>query len=231
MQQSEKIDRSLWNPGNLDVRAYSGRTFNLRPTTAEHVAWHVAKLCVGDRRVSTRILELTGMVLAISKDGQEARSRAVLVSFLGGVLVREGLGFPNARLGVGFRSSIAELAAPTPLLARAIMRQPQWMVDNVELGGDTIPIGNVHIPSINSMVDWWTLSEDRNDLGDLQKNLHWPLLLVNTAFFIALLTMPEEDIELKNAIEDSHEVTSGERQTSEAIVGYFRDIFSVAEVS
>ncbi|MGK2896122.1 MAG: hypothetical protein ACSLEY_00765, partial [Candidatus Saccharimonadales bacterium] len=62
--------------------------------------------------------------------------------------------------------------------------------------GNGIPLGNVYVFSIQSMTDWWTLSEDRNDLGDLQRNLHWPMFLLNVAFFVRLLEIGERDQEL-----------------------------------
>jgi hypothetical protein len=230
MQKAEKIDHSHWNACSLDIRAYSEHPGNQKPMAAEQIAWHVAKLCLEDDRISARILQLTGMLLAITTQGQEAGKRGIFVSFLGGVLVKEGLAFPNARLGIGFCSPVADLAAPTSLLARAVMRQPQWMVNNHELGDIIIPIGNVHIFAISSMMTWWTISEDRNDMGDLQSNLHWPFLLINTAFYISLLTMPEKDLELVNIIEKSQKISGHERQIGDAVMEFFQNIFVVPQI-
>ncbi|KAI9771205.1 MAG: hypothetical protein M1839_002864 [Geoglossum umbratile] len=222
MQKAERVDEMPPNLRGLDFRAYSEHASRLDPQTGEHVAWHAAKLCVKDGRVSSKILELTGMMVAISKEGQEAGGRSVLASFLGGVLVGEGLAFPSSRLGIAFRTPVADLATPTPFLARTIMRQPQWMVAYPELGEGVIPIGNVYIFSISSMMDWWTVSEDRNDMGDLQRNLHWPLLLINIAFYVCLLTLPEGDAELVDAIERAQKVAAHEKETAEAVVEFFR---------
>ena len=54
------------------------------------------------------------------------------------------------------------------------------------------------------MLDWWTLSEDRNDLGDLQKNLHWAFFLVNVAFFIQLIRWGQKDMEILKTLEEAH---------------------------
>ncbi|KAH0539048.1 hypothetical protein FGG08_004394 [Glutinoglossum americanum] len=226
MQKSEKVDLAPRHLRGLDFRAYSEYSIKLSPVTSERIAWHAAKLFIEDVRTSSRILELTGMLLITSKDGQVAGSRAILASFFGGILVNEGLAFPNARMGIAFRSSITELASPTPLLARAIMRQPQWMVDSEELKRGALPIGNVHIPSINSMIDWWTISEDRNEMVDLQKNLHWSLLLINISFYISLLTSPEKDTELVDAIESMQVVTGHESKIAEDVVGFFKQLYA-----
>src|SRR5204863_4611367 len=106
---------SLRKTDCLDIRAYSEQLYKLNPVIAEHIAWYVAKHCAEDDKISKRILELTGMVLAMTKEGQQDSSRAVFVSFLGGILVSEGLAYPNTRLGIGFRCPMTDLAAPTPL--------------------------------------------------------------------------------------------------------------------
>jgi hypothetical protein len=221
MQKAVRVDELPPNLRGLDFRAYSECESRLGAQSGEHVAWHAAKFCIEDRRVSSKILELTGMLVAIS-EGQEPGNRSVLASFLGGVLVSEGLAFPSSRLGIAFRTSASDLATPTPFLARAIMRQPQWMVVNSEFGGGVIPIGNVYIFSINSMMDWWTVSEDRNDMGDIQRNLHWPFLLINIAFYVSLLTLPERDAELVDGIEQVQRATTHEKETAEAVVEFFK---------
>ncbi|KAI9859760.1 MAG: hypothetical protein M1813_006477 [Trichoglossum hirsutum] len=224
MQKAEKINPSPRITRGLDFRAYAKQSNNLSPVSAEHIAWHAAMLCVGDGRVSSRVLELTGMLVAVSSQGQEAGDRAILVSFFGGILVEEGLGFPGARMGVAFRSPIGELAAPTPLLARAIMRQPQWMVENAELGHGAIPLGGVYIFGISSMMDWWTVSEDRNDMGDLQRNLQWPLLLLNLAFFLALLDMRDTDPDLVAAVGAAQRPTGNEREVAGEVVAFLNGL-------
>ncbi|KAH0563337.1 hypothetical protein GP486_002099 [Trichoglossum hirsutum] len=222
MQKSEKMNPSPRTTRGLDFRSYARLSNDLSPVSAEQIAWHAATLCVEDGRVLSKVMELTGMLVTVSKQGQEAGDRAVLVSFFGGILVDEGLLFPGARMAVAFSSPIGELAAPTPLLARAIMRQPQWMVENPEMGGGAVPLGNVYIFSVNSMMDWWTVSEDRNDLGDLQRNLQWPFVLVNLAFFIALLTLPETDPELVAAVAAAQKVTGNEKEVAEDVVAFLK---------
>lgn len=203
----------------LDARAYSPRIYNQPPTTGERVAFQTASLILKDRQLCAHLKNLTGMSLIVSHSGDAPNQRAILASFCGGILLSEGVGFPNAQLCIAFRAKSPDLAAPTALLARAMMRQPEWRLTHPGFGKG-IPLGNVYIFSIQSMMDWWTLSEDRNDMGDLQRNLHWPMFLVNVAFFVELLQT--EDKEVIGEVEKAHGEDGNERNTAEKVVEYLK---------
>lgn len=207
----------------LDARAYSPRTYNQPPTTGERVAFQTAKLVFKDQKLCYHLTKLTGMNVTINRSGPKSQHLAVLTSFTGGILLSEGVGFPNAQLYIAFRAQSSDLASPTALLARAIMRQPEWRLTHPELGKG-IPLGNVYIFSIQSMMDWWTLSEDRNDMGDLQRNLHWPMFLVNVAFFVELLKTRDE--EMLGEAEKAHGEDENERRTSEKVAEFLKSAFS-----
>lgn len=205
----------------LDVRAYSLRSLDNAPTAGERVAFQTAKLCFRDEKVTALITKYISMNVQIIKEGQAPPHRAILATFSGGILFKEGLGFPATRCVLAFRSSCSSLAAPTSLLARAIMRQPAWTLTK-DLGTD-IPLGNVYIFAIQSMLDWWTLSEDRNDMGDLQKNLHWPMFLVNVGFFLELLRIGEKDGEVTEEVERAHDGDGeGDLKVAEEVRAYLR---------
>lgn len=186
MQAAQKTEIQMLR---MDARAYSTEHLSRRvPTPAEHIAWYAARLSIENAVIVDGIMSLTGMMLAATADSRSSSDGtiAILASFNGGILVSEGLASPNTRLLISFRASPKSLCAPTPLLARAIMRQPQWAQMNTS-SPLSMPVGTVHIPSLTSMMNWWTVSEDRNDMGDLQTNLQWAFLLVNLAFFIKLM--------------------------------------------
>jgi hypothetical protein len=213
MQAAEKTEISMLR---MDARAYSTERSNRRvPTSAEHIAWHAARLCIANAKIVNGVMSLTGMMLAVTADSHSSSDGtiAILASFNGGILVSEGLASPNTRLLISFRASPQSLCAPTPLLARAIMRQPQWVQINTATPL-SMPVGNVHIPSLGSMMNWWTVSEDRNDMGDLQSNLQWAFLLVNLAFFVKLLK--DGGPEVVKQVEAGHERAGSD---SQAIAG------------
>ena len=208
----------------LDARAYSPRPHGNLPVRGERVAFQLANLCKNDLAVSALIMRLTGIIMKVSIEDQPDNHRAILMSFNGGLLVSEGLAFPNTQICLAFRSGPSDLGSPTALLARGIMRQPEWRLDHPGFGRG-IPLGNVYIFSIQSMMDWWTLSEDRNDFGDLQKNLQWPLFFINVAFFLELLRT--EDDELMNELERAQGVgrslpTDSEVKTAIEVMEYLR---------
>ncbi|OCK78583.1 hypothetical protein K432DRAFT_356537 [Lepidopterella palustris CBS 459.81] len=210
-QQASIVDTPLRRFDILDLRAYSGSLFEGHPLTAEHIAWHAAKICrEKSPKTASNVLKLTGMLATAEHNNEQPETRAIFVSFLGGVLVTEGLAFPNIRVCIGFRARVTELGAPTPLLVRAIMRQPQWLVSHPQYGNITASLGNVYIFSINSIIDWWSLSEDRNDAHDLQKNLQWPFVLLNMAFYLALLESCVGDAQLLSGIEQAQQEASME---------------------
>lgn len=205
----------------LDARAYSFRTLDNPPTAGERVAFQTAKLCLRNKKVTALITKFIGMHVQIIKESQAPLHRAILATFSGGILFKEGLGFPATRCVLGFRSTCSSLAAPTSLLARAIMRQPTWTLTK-DLGTD-IPLGNVYIFAIQSMLDWWTLSEDRNDMGDLQRNLHWPMFLLNLGFFLDVLRSSESDEEVIAEVDSAHEGDGeGDLKVAEEVCAYLR---------
>ncbi|KAH8748186.1 hypothetical protein F5882DRAFT_370487 [Hyaloscypha sp. PMI_1271] len=208
-QKSHVIEHDTSSTYKLDARSYSLHNLNNKPTVGERVAYQTAKLCQNDATVRTLITNITGMQLVSLSVPEDPDTRALLVSFTGGILVSEGLTSPAAPLIISFRSKISDLAAPTSLLGRGIMRQLEW---RLQAGtGKGIPLGNVYVFAMQSMLDWWTLSEDRNDMGDLQRNLHWPLFLVNVAFFLECLGLGMEgDSGMLSELDRVHEEVSNE---------------------
>jgi hypothetical protein len=203
----------------LDARAYSPRELESTPTVGERVAFQTARLCLGDDQVRRLVTKLTGMHVQITNEGQGPLQRAVLVTCTGGILFKEGLGFPSARLITSFRASCSSLAAPTPFLARAIMRQPAW---TLTAGAATdIPLGNVYVFAMQSMLDWWTLSEDRNGMGDLQKNLHWPMFLINAGFYLEVFSIGKVDEEMLGQVSGKHEPSGEEDMKAAKEIGTY----------
>jgi hypothetical protein len=73
------------------------------------------------------------------------------------------------------------------------------------------------------MLDWWTLSEDRNDMGDLQRNLHWPMFLINVAFFVGCFDIGKEDKELLGELDTAHgEVGDRDIKVAEDVIGFLQ---------
>jgi hypothetical protein len=214
-QKAERVENSSKTPRRIDARAYSTVSLDFAPTNAEAIAWRTAQLCVPNELVASEILRVTGMQVHIARDVLDPNFHAVLASYSGGLLVTEGLASPNARLLTAFRCKTTDLAKPTSLLARAAMRQPEWILDDYAEFAKGIPLGNVHIPGINSIIDWWTVSEDRNDLGDLGRNLQWTFSLVNIAFFLALLRLGE-GTRVVDAVEKIH---GGMSESTSAVAG------------
>ncbi|KAF4628697.1 hypothetical protein G7Y89_g9449 [Cudoniella acicularis] len=207
---------------SIDARAYSQRSLDNAPTVGERVAYEAAKLCLQDAEVASKFLSLTGMKLHIVRAGQPESFCAVFASFANGVLVTEGLAFPTSAVLIAFRAKISDLAAPTSLLVRAIMRQPEWKLERGFPEG--IPLGNVYIFAMQSMLEWWTLSEDRNDLGDLQSNFHWPIFLINTAFFILLLEMTRDERDILEELEKEHEGDrEADMEVAEGVVRFVKE--------
>jgi hypothetical protein len=103
------------------------------------------------------------------------------------------------------------------------MRQPQWVQMNTT-SPFSMPVGSVHIPTLGSMMNWWTVSEDRNDMGNLQRNLQWAFLLVNLAFFVKLLK--DGGPEVIRQVEAGQEGAGDDSQTIAAkVVDSLRGLF------
>jgi hypothetical protein len=204
VQTAHLIDASIPPTNSIDARSYSLLILDSTPTVGERVAYQTAKLVQQDPSICELFKTLIGMHLAIlpSLSPESTSIRSILVSFTGGILVSEGLASPASRILLSFESKISDLAAPSSLLGRAIMRQPEWRL--LEGAGKGIPLGNVYLFAMQNMLDWWTLSEDRNDMGDLQRNLHWPMFLINVAFFVRCFTIGKEDKELLDELDSAH---------------------------
>ncbi|KID80894.1 hypothetical protein MGU_11689 [Metarhizium guizhouense ARSEF 977] len=206
MQRASRITQQQRTSENLDLRIYSVQSTGCLPLTGELIAWRVAKLCLEPkyRVTGDRILSATGMKLALIGDS-DGSLRHIIVVFDGGVVALEGLAFPNATMAVAFSAVLTDLAAPTPLLARGIMRQPQWSLEKTQINGKDLPsMGGTYISTFDSLMTWWTLAEDRNELGDQHKNLHGSFVLISTAYFLQLLRKGEQTGELLNAIDAAH---------------------------
>lgn len=211
----------------LDVRIYSIQSSRCIPLTGEFVAWKSAKLCLEPQYKATgdAILSAVGLELHFTRPaalpppgpavpGGQSSERKVVVVFQGGVVTEEGLAYPNATMCVAFPSTANDLAAPTPLLARGIMRQPEWRLERTQINKNTLPfMGGTYISSFDSMLTWWSIAEDRNEMGDQHKNLHGSFVLISTAFFLALLRQGSKDEELIQAIELAHRPSSGDDET------------------
>ncbi|KAH7169861.1 hypothetical protein EDB81DRAFT_774023 [Dactylonectria macrodidyma] len=212
MQRATRITEQQRTSKTLDLRIYSTLSSHCLALTGELVAWRAAKLCLEPQYQATgdRILSVTGMSLGLVQATDE-RERHVLVEFEGGIVTEEGLAFPNVTVATAFSSSNADLAAPTPLLARGIMRQSQWSLEKVQINKGSLPfMGGTYISSFDSLVTWWTIAEDRNELGDQHKNLHGSFILLCTAFFLAVLRKGEKERDLVKTINAAHEQASQE---------------------
>jgi hypothetical protein len=222
-QKAHLIDEHSEPRYKVDGRSYALKILDYSPTVGERVAYQIAKLIINDESTCSLLAKLTGLQLAIfpSLSHLSVHMRSVLVSFTGGILVSEGLAAPAPHLILSFQVQIPDLASPTSLLGRAIMRQPEWRLQTGT--GKGIPLGNVYVFAMQSMLDWWTINEDRNDMVDLQKNLHWPMLLVKCAFFLRFLKMEKEDPELVRGVEEVHGVgNEGDVKVAKDVVEFLK---------
>jgi hypothetical protein len=81
----------------------------------------------------------------------------------------------------------------------------------------------VYLFAVQNMLDWWTVSEDRNDMGDLQRNLHWPMFLINISFFLGCFILGKEDKELLEGLDAAHnEVGDGDVKVSKDVLGFLK---------
>jgi hypothetical protein len=222
-QTARLIGGSTPPTNSIDARSYSLLNLDNIPTVGERVAYQTAKLILHESSVCKLFEKLIGMHLAIlpSSSSESTSQRSILVSFSGGILVSEGVSFPACRLLMSFESKISDLAAPSALLGRALMRQPEWRLQKG--AGKGIPLGNVYLFAVQNMLDWWTVSEDRNDMGDLQRNLHWPMFLINISFFLGCFILGKEDKELLEGLDAAHnEVGDGDVKVSKDVLGFLK---------
>lgn len=141
--------------------------------------------------------------------GASPLHKKVVATYVGGVLTEEGVAFPSSQICLAFPCPIADLAAPTPLLAHGLMRQSQWSVEYPHITKKTLHyLGGTYITTFDSLMTWWTIVEDRDDMGDQHKNLHGSLHLINIAFFLSLLRKYADDEELIAEIDKSHKSAS-----------------------
>jgi len=185
----------------FDLRMYSTLSSGFTPQAGDKVAWVASRLSRTSLTSAERILQVTGMALALFPAGSTS-TRHIIVSFTGGVLTEQGLAFPNARMCLAFTCHSRELATPTPLLLRAIMRQREWMLGYSCMSKENMPfLKGLYITSFDSLTSWWTFAEGRNGLTDQHKNLHGSFILISTAFFIALWNAIGKDRELVKEVE------------------------------
>jgi len=216
IERASKIPPGQNTAATLDLRIYSPRSINCRPLSGELVAWRAALICMSPEywNMGDSILSTVGLKLVITGDADD---RHVVVLFNGGVVTDEGLAFPNATLCTAFTCSKTDLAAPTPLLARLIMRQQEWSARHTQIRRDTLrSVGGTYITSFDQLVSWWTFSEDRNDIGDMHKNLHGSFIVICMAFFVALLRNYPGDSTLREAIQVAHETATDDDEANAA---------------
>ncbi|KAN0070744.1 hypothetical protein V8E54_010909 [Elaphomyces granulatus] len=227
MQRSLRIDKAKCTQSSLDLRIYSMTQTKCLPLTGEYVAFHAAKLALDKPSLVSKILKATGLQLAILPIPRSSL-RNVAIAFRGGVVTQEGLAYPNARLCTAFRSNVVDLAAPTALLARAVMRQPEWGLDIAGYKGKSLPsLGGTYIPTLDMLVTWWTIAEDRNEIGDQHKNLHSSFILINFAFFIALFQDHGADGQLVQAVELAHSKSGDEdRNNARTVLDFFEEMLN-----
>lgn len=214
VQSSIEVDGVVQpKASRLDLRVYSSDSNIPPPAFAESLAFQTAVLCLGNRDMMSWIIEKCGMRFWLTKTGPGDATHAVVVSFDGGIIAQEGLVTSDVTMCVAFACTTGGLAAPTAWLVRAIMRQPRWRVNRKAFCSINDTIGKVHIPSLSSIMAWWTMSELRNGHRDNQENLQWAFLLINTAFFLLLHSMAESsdlavDASLVKSLSDLHRVVS-----------------------
>lgn len=200
----------------LDLRIYSDQPNGAIPLAGERIAWAVANLSLQARGLADKILSITGISVAMCPR-HSGSHRTTAVTCNGGLLTDQGVAFPVVRTCIVFTAALADFAAPTGLLARAFMRQPEWYLDEVGVNKDSLAfLGGLYITSLDSLVSWWTVAEDRNDMEDQHKNLHGSFILLNAAFFIALRKACENDRELMLTMEAIHEGISPEFENQAA---------------
>ena len=224
MDRASRITLAQRTSNTLDLRLYSLQASNCRPLTAELIAWRAAKLCLQNPEAVDSILKATDMHVAVYS-GHSASHRKVVATYVGGVLTEEGLAFPNSQICLAFPCPVADLAAPTPLLARGLMRQSQWSIEYPHITKRTLPyLGGTYITTFDSLITWWTVAEDRNDMGDQHKNLHGSLLLINIAFFLSLLRKYADDNDIIAEVDEAHKDASEEdERLAEAVVNFFAE--------
>jgi hypothetical protein len=147
VQRASRIKQEQRTSANLDLRIYSIQSTCCMPLTGELVAWRVAKLCLAPQYRATghKILSATGMSLALIGNPDQSLRNIVAV-FEGGLVAQEGLACTNTTMAVAFPAVLADLAAPTPLLARGVMRQSQWSLEKTHINGKTLPsMGGTYI--------------------------------------------------------------------------------------
>ncbi|KAF2110878.1 hypothetical protein BDV96DRAFT_650490 [Lophiotrema nucula] len=196
----------------LDLRLYSLQRTECAPAKGELIAWQAAKILHQTPGLTESILALLDMHVTICK-GDTLMERKLVITYAGGILTEEGLAFPNAQMCLAFPAYISDLAAPTPLLVRGLMRQPEWSIENEDLAKKNLPwLGGMYITTMDSLLSWWILAEDRNDMNDQHSNLHGSTMMISLAFFLAILSAYEDDVDLISGIEKLHQGCSKEEE-------------------
>jgi len=226
--QSPELQGTLPSPPNeiprLDVRAYNADYRIPVPTPAERIAWFVADFCKEMPEVKSMLREYTKLRLLLDHTGDKDKLNLV-VSYNGCISVKEGLAFPKTCILLGIPTIAAEgLAAPAGLLVRGIMRQPRWVVVT-KLTDLMVPLGGVHIPAMDPVKTWWTISEGTNDLQELQNNMQWAMVIVSVAFFLDLLDKEQEWPDVMKEVRRVNEgfVGGNEQQVAGKVASYFEE--------
>ena len=177
----------------LDARAHATGQKIQFPSAAERIAWLVANECKSNGVVKAMLAKYINLRLLLKISSPESPHLLdVIVSYNGGVAVKEGLAFPNTCMLLGVPTlPAATLASPVAILARGILRQPTWFVVT-KLTGLMDALGNVHVPAVDPLMSWWTLSENENDSDGLQNHLQWGMIVASIAFFVVLLEKEAE---------------------------------------
>ena len=177
----------------LDARVHATGHNSQAPTAAERIAWLVANECKSNGAVKALLLKCVNLRLLLEISSPEPQLLLnVIISFNGGVLVKEGLAFPGACMLLGLPAlPAAAISSPAAILARGVLRQPTWFVVTTLTGMRGV-LGEVHVPAVDSLVSWWTVSENENDNNALQTNLQWGMIVASIAFFVALLEKEAE---------------------------------------
>jgi len=224
--QAPELQGTLPSPPNeiprLDARAYNADHRIPVPTPAERIAWFVADFCKEMPEVKSMLREYTKLRLLIDHTGDKDKLNLV-VSYNGCISVKEGLAFPKTCILLGIPTIAAEgLAAPAGLLVRGIMRQPRWVVVT-KLTDLMVPLGGVHIPAMDPVKTWWTISEGTNDLQGLQNNMQWAMVIVSVAFFLDLLDKEQEWPDVMKEVRRVNEdfVGGNEQQVAGKVAAYF----------
>lgn len=210
----------------LDARAHATGHGAQAPSTAERIAWLVANECKSNDAVKALLLKYVNLRLLLKTASPESQLLLdVIVSYNGGIAVKEGLAFPGTCMLLGVPAlPAAAIASPALIFARGILRQPSWFVVT-RLTGLTDVLGGVHVPAVDPPASRWTVSENQNDSDAIQNNLQRATILASTAFSIALLEketeVPDVVREVRTTLEQ--DLSGNERKVAMQVAKYLAE--------